>query len=138
MRILIAEDDQASRLTLLKTLERFGHDCVQPETGEQAYELCQLEEMRPDVVICDRVLPDIDGLELCRRVRKLDPDKLIYVMMLIDPADTKSRAAAFEAGADDYLLKPLDLNELEARFLITARTVSLRHQLVEQRLELER
>jgi two-component system chemotaxis response regulator CheY len=133
MRILIAEDDPASKLLVLKSAEKLGHDCVQTENGAQAIEL--LQETRPDVMIGEWSMQGLDGAELCRKVRALSPEKYTYLIVLIDPAQ---RLGALESGADDYLLKPLDRAELEARLAIAGRVSALFRKQHEQNVLLER
>jgi two-component system chemotaxis response regulator CheY len=136
MRILIAEDDQDSRLVLLRSLEKLGYDCVQTENGDQAWEL--FSELKPDVVIADRTMPGVDGAELCRRVRSHDRERYTYFIMLSPRTDAEQRASGVEAGADDWLAKPLDQTEVRSRLALAARFSGLRRQLHDQRGEIER
>lgn len=136
MRILIAEDDHATRLILRKAIEKLGYECVPAEDGEEAWELHQ--QVQPDVVISDWAMRGFDWAELCRRIRAYDEGRYTYVIVLT-ALDDKARAIqALEAGADDYLLKPFDREELEGRLLVARRVTSLQHQLLDQKRELER
>ena len=136
MKILIAEDEPASRLVLKKAIEKLGHECFAAEEGHQAWALFQSREV--DVVISDWLMPGMDGIELCRRVRKYSTPTYPYFIFLTSLTDRDHSLMGFEAGADDYLAKPLNLFDLKARLLVASRVTALHIQLAQQKMELER
>ena len=135
MRILIAEDDPVSRTLLVASLRRWGHDVLATENGAQAFVTL---EANPDVPLCivDRMMPELDGVEFCRRVRERFGD-YVYIILLTAMAQKSDIATGLEAGADDYMTKPFDAGELRARILVGERTVLLKRQLAEKIADLE-
>ena len=136
MRILIAEDDTASRLILEAALAGLGHEVIAATDGEQAWQLFQSEKV--EAIISDREMPRLNGLDLCRRIRESDGGKYIYFIFLTSVHDKDGAAEAIRAGADDYLMKPLNRHELEARLLVASRITKLYRELANQQVELER
>jgi two-component system, cell cycle response regulator len=135
MKILIAEDSPAQRLVLLRAVEALGHECVQAEDGERAWALYQ--EGGFEVLISDWVMPGIEGDELCRRVRS-SPAPYCYLIMLTSLDDKEHVLRGIRAGADDYLAKPLNTDELETRLAAASRVTELHRALASQQDELER
>jgi len=136
MRVLIAEDEATSLLVLQAALEGLGHDCITAKDGLQAWDLLQTTAV--DVVISDWMMPGLDGIELCRRMRAQSRPEYTYFIFLTGNSEKHDVLTGMEAGADDYLLKPLDFDELQIRLLTAARTTTLRAQLATERRELER
>ena len=110
-RILIADDDRAIREALSRALSLEGYDVVQAPDGAQALSL--IESSRPDAAVLDVMMPNVDGLTVCRVLRA--ERNRIPVLMLTARTETPDRVAGLDAGADDYLAKPFDLDELLAR-----------------------
>ncbi len=110
-RVLIADDDRAIRDALTRALGLEGYDVVQASDGNTALSL--IESTQPDVAILDVMMPNIDGLTVCR-VLRAERNRL-PVLMLTARTETPDRVAGLDAGADDYLAKPFDLDELLAR-----------------------
>ena len=110
-RVLIADDDRAIREALTRALGLEGYDVVQAVDGTTA--LALIESAQPDVAILDVMMPNIDGLTVCR-VLRAERNRL-PVLMLTARTETPDRVAGLDAGADDYLAKPFDLEELLAR-----------------------
>jgi two-component system response regulator MprA len=110
-RVLIADDDRAIRDALTRALGLEGYDVVQAVDGNTALSL--IESTQPDVAILDVMMPNIDGLTVCR-VLRAERNRL-PVLMLTARTETPDRVAGLDAGADDYLAKPFDLDELLAR-----------------------
>src|SRR3954462_14893791 len=111
MRILIVDDDRALRDALRRALVLGGYETVPVGSGEEA--LAEVARTEPDAVVLDIGLPDIDGLEVCRRLR--DSGNRVPVLMLTARDAVSDRIDGLDAGADDYLAKPFDVGELKAR-----------------------
>jgi two-component system cell cycle response regulator len=136
MRILIAEDHNATRLILEAAVRSLGHDCVAANDGEEAWRLFQSVDV--DAVISDRMMPGMDGVELCRRIRTHGRATYTYFVFLTGFDEKTEVIHGMEAGADDYLIKPLDADELKMRLLVAARVTSIHRKLSQQSAELER
>jgi two-component system response regulator MprA len=111
MRILIVDDDRSLRDALRRALVLGGYETVSAEGGQEA--LTQLAVAAPDAVVLDVGLPDVDGLEVCRRLRA--SGNRVPVLMLTARDAIADRIDGLDAGADDYLVKPFDVGELKAR-----------------------
>src|SRR5712691_9004150 len=136
MRILIAEDDNASRLILEAALSQLGHEIISAIDGEQAWQMFQSEKV--EAIISDREMPGLNGVDLCRRIRESKSGKYVYFIFLTSINDEGGVTEAIRIGADDYLMKPLNRNELEARLMVASRITMLYRELANQRAELER
>jgi two-component system, OmpR family, response regulator MprA len=111
MRILVVEDDRAVREAVRRALTLAGYEVQSAEDGEQAIEM--VVQNVPDAVVLDIGLPGIDGLEVCRRLRLLGNRVAILILTARDVVS--DRIDGLDAGADDYLVKPFDVDELKAR-----------------------
>ncbi|MDQ2895960.1 MAG: response regulator transcription factor [Actinomycetota bacterium] len=111
MRLLVVDDDHGLREVLRRALTLFGYEVVLAGTGVQA--LSEISDSAPDAVVLDVGLPDVDGLEVCRRLRR-EGNRLPVLMLTAREAIT-DRLGGLDAGADDYLIKPFDIDELKAR-----------------------
>lgn len=121
----------------MKIVEKFGHECVEAKNGEKAWDLLQsMPEV--DVIISDWMMPGIDGPELCRRVREKNNPCYTFFIFLTALGGREHLLEGMQAGADDYLSKPLDREQLQARLIAASRVNSLHRQLSEQNAELER
>jgi diguanylate cyclase (GGDEF)-like protein len=136
MRILVAEDDVISRRILLASLRQWGHEVVIAENGDEAWSILQ-DEDAPSVAILDWMMPGLDGIEICRRVRKGFPEKSIYIILLTAISRKEGLVEGLEAGADDYVTKPFDRHELRVRLQAAARIVELQASLRQRVCELE-
>lgn len=136
MRILIAEDDAVSRIILQAAVAQFGHDCLVAEDGAQAWDLFRGSDV--DVVISDRRMPGMDGIELCRRIRQAPQRRYTYFIFLTALGEQQQLLAGIAMGADDYLTKPLNHDDLRLRLIVAARITALHQQLAEQQIDLER
>ncbi len=135
MRILVADDEPTSRLIAEVTLRTLGHECETVTDGAEAWDA--FLSGQPDVVISDWLMPGMSGLELCKRIRNHKPGGYTYFILVTGQGGRKQIVEGMKAGADDYLLKPLDSDDLEARLIAAARVTALDRLLTEQRLELE-
>ncbi len=111
--VLIVEDEPAQVELLHYNLEREGFRTVSATTGEQA--LLRIEEDRPDLVILDWMLPDISGLEVCRRLKERRETRRLPVIMLTARGEEADRVRGLDSGADDYVVKPYSPSEIAAR-----------------------
>jgi two-component system, cell cycle response regulator len=139
MKILIAEDDGVSMLILKSAVERLGHTAICAKEGLSAHEAHA--QQAPDVVISDWLMPGVDGIELCRRIRRQEghAGSAYTYFIFMTALDGKHHfLEGMQAGADDYLTKPIDMDELAARLFAAARVTSLHRTLHEQNAELER
>ncbi len=132
MRILIADDELMSRKLLQKTLERAGYEVTAVENGRVAADqLCPANG--PRLALLDWVMPELDGLGVCREVRKRKEQSYVYMILLTSKESKEDVVAGLESGADDYLTKPFDPEELKARLRTGLRILSLEDRLVEAR-----
>jgi phosphoserine phosphatase RsbU/P len=136
MRILIAEDDRVSRHVLLSMLVKWGYDVVAAENGLQALEELQKPDA-PLVALLDWMMPGLDGFEVVKRARRTAALRPHYFILLTARAAKEDMIAALEAGADDYVTKPFDQNELRARLHVGLRVVDLQQRLADRVLALE-
>lgn len=119
MRVLIVEDDTVSRLVLQGALGQLGHECLVAEDGQQGWEIFQCTLV--DVVISDWVMPNMNGIELCRHVRTLTDRPYTYFIFLTSRGGQERLDEGLLAGTDDYLLKPLNPDDLKARLIVAER-----------------
>ena len=124
MRVLIADDDRMSTLMLQATLERWGFDVVAVHDGNAAWDAVQ-QQPAPSLAIVDWMMPGIDGVELCRRIRSADLRSYVYVILLTSRVSRQDLISGLDAGADDYLTKPFDPDELRARIRVGQRMLDL-------------
>ena len=136
MRVLIADDDCVATAILKRTLEGWGQEVVVANDGSQAW--ASLERDREiSLAILDWMMPGLEGPELCRRIR-LDPARAhLYVLLLTMRESHADLVAGLDAGADDYLIKPLNLEEFRVRFKAGLRVVTLQERLSDRVKELE-
>ncbi len=136
MRILVAEDSALERRLLQVAIEHLGHECVLAPDGLAAWEL--FAEAGADVVVSDWLMPGLDGLELCQRVRNHPAPSYTYFIFLTALSEREHVLEAMTAGADDYLVKPLDPYQLRMRLIAAARVTELHRRLRESERELGR
>ncbi|MBN2426912.1 MAG: response regulator transcription factor [Deltaproteobacteria bacterium] len=136
IKILIADDDAATRLIYQKILVKWGYSVVSVSNGTEAWDALQQQDA-PKVVLLDWEMPGLDGLEVCRRVRQLRSSTPIYVIMLTGRNTPEDTVEGFNAGADDYIAKPFDTQELQARIRVAERMVTIQLDLAEKIEDLE-
>jgi len=120
MKILAVEDDAVSRSVLCRSLERLGHEVIESKDGEEAWRAWLKE--KPRVVVSDWLMPKLDGLKLCRRLRQQQAQEYLYFILLTGTgASGKNRRVAADAGVDDFLTKPVNLSELWMRLRVAER-----------------
>ncbi len=146
MRILVVDDEPVNRLVLTRWLTQWGHDVVTAHDGTEAWESIQAAPFR--MVITDWVMPEMDGLELTRRIRASPFGGYCYVLLVTARSGTASLVEGMAAGADDFMAKPFDVEELRARVRsgervlqlesdLAAQNERLRHAYASARLDLE-
>src|SRR5688572_3238274 len=135
MRILIAEDERITRMTLARQLQAWGHDVTSAEDGRHAWEQFSDGETF-DIAITDWEMPGVSGLELVRRIRETPRELYTYVIMLTSRSEKADIVSGIEAGADDFVSKPFDREELRVRLLAGERVVRLERTLTHQNAEL--
>ena len=123
MRILIADDDPDARVLLRAGLEKLGHEVREAPDGLQAWALYREEDLR--ILILDWMMPGLDGPELCERIRALNRTPYTYILMLTSLEGRGRYLKAMRAGADDFINKPPDLEELQARLEVADRILAL-------------
>lgn len=135
MHILIAEDDATSRMMLVAMLKKFGHDVTDTFNGQAALDALQASDA-PRLAILDWMMPELDGVEVVRRLRTGFKGRQPYVIMLTTKGEKEDIIAGLEAGADDYLTKPFHPAELRARVEVGRRLIEAQDQLALQVCEL--
>lgn len=136
MRVVIAEDDAVSRRILETLLSKWGYEVTTTLDGEAAWNTLQ-EPGAPSLAILDIMMPGIDGLELCRRVRLIPTSVPPYIILLTANNAVSEIVKGIEAGADDYLTKPYDRDELRVRLQVGVRIIELQTKLAERVRQLE-
>jgi sigma-B regulation protein RsbU (phosphoserine phosphatase) len=135
-RVLIAEDHYVSRHLLERNLMNWGFSVVTAEDGVSALSILESENA-PSLAIIDWMMPKMDGLEVCARVRQQVGRPYVYLVLLTAKSQKEEIAAGLEAGADDYVIKPFDPDELRARLTVGQRVVGLERQLAKKVDDLE-
>jgi diguanylate cyclase (GGDEF)-like protein len=134
-RVLIVEDDPMFRKILCRWLESWGYQVTLAEDGGQAWEM--LQEIRaPHILILDWIMPKMNGIDLCRLVRERANSPYQYILLVTAKDDKQDLVRGLEAGADDYLSKPFDRNELRARLRTGRRILTLQDEQLKAREEL--
>jgi phosphoserine phosphatase RsbU/P len=131
MKVLIAEDELTSRAMLRAALSKMGYECIVAADGRDAWEVMQHPDA-PQLAILDWMMPEIDGLELCRKLRSQERDNPLYIIILTSKAERGDIVKGLDAGADDYIAKPYDFNELNARVNVGKRILELQVKLNER------
>jgi sigma-B regulation protein RsbU (phosphoserine phosphatase) len=129
MEILIAEDEQTTRMRLQRNLEKLGYQPTVAENGAEAWKMFQEGDF--SLVLTDWMMPEMDGLELIRKIRESEKAGYTYVIMLTAKSETSEIVEGMEAGADDFVTKPFDRNELRVRVRAGERIVRLERSLAD-------
>jgi diguanylate cyclase (GGDEF)-like protein len=132
MKILIADDDIISSRVLEGFLKKWGYEVRVTADGEEAWQALQ-EEDAPQMAILDWMMPRVDGVEVCRRLRQRGPEPYVYALLLTAKGQKQDVVEGIEAGADDYLTKPFDPGELQARLRAGRRILALQGALISAR-----
>lgn len=132
MKILLADDDHVSRRLMERMLQSNGYDVVTAEDGRQAMDELSHEDS-PRLALLDWMMPELDGLSVCREIRARSDKSYVYILLLTARESADDIVAGLKAGADDYLTKPCHLAELKARLHAGRRILTLEDKLVESR-----
>jgi phosphoserine phosphatase RsbU/P len=136
MRILVADDDRVGLTILTRAVQLLGHEVVTARDGQDAW--LKLDEATPpSIAIVDWMMPGMTGVELCRRIREDEARSPLYVIMLTARSDRADLVTGIEAGADDYITKPFDPDELRVRLNVGVRIVGLQQRLAARVVELQ-
>jgi sigma-B regulation protein RsbU (phosphoserine phosphatase) len=136
MKILVAEDQSVSRYILVASLHKWGYDVMAVEDGTRAWEALQAEDA-PPLVILDWRMPGLDGIDICRQIRKSPRTRPIYLILLTARRGQQDKILGLQAGADDYITKPFNREELRARVQVGIRVLELQGALAQRVRELE-
>jgi diguanylate cyclase (GGDEF)-like protein len=136
MKVLVADDSAVPRLILERNLTALGHEIASAVDGDEAWALYQ--SFAPDVVLSDWLMPGLDGIELCQRIRRDPSDRYTYFVLLTAMTEVEHVITAMQAGADDFMVKPLERTALQAALIGARRVTELHEQLRDQRASLER
>ena len=126
MKILVAEDNLVSSLVLSESLKKLGHDVMTAQNGREAWDLFTSQEI--SMVISDWMMPEMDGLELCRRIRSENRFRYTYFLLLTALSGKANYLEGMKAGADDFVVKPFDMEELAARLRVGERILNLQQE----------
>ncbi|MDP6359683.1 MAG: response regulator [Planctomycetota bacterium] len=136
MRILLAEDETATRLRLESYLKRWGYEVASAKNGQLAWELFEGSVFQ--MVISDWEMPIVDGIELVQRIRSAKTGSYVYILMLTSRSETSDVVDGMETGADDFLKKPFDRNELRVRLRAGERILELEKSLEARNADLQK
>jgi two-component system chemotaxis response regulator CheY len=137
LKVLVVGDEPMARQALERAVRALGHECRTAPDGAVAFEMHRRE--RADVILSDSTMPNVDGVELCRRTREADGDAdYTYFILMTAPGEREHFLAGMNAGADDYHVKPVDFEELAARLLSAGRVLSLYRRLADINTSLRR
>lgn len=131
-RVLIAEDDAVSRRMLEACLQKWGYEAIGAANGEDAWQILD-RESSPRLAILDWMMPGLDGIQICTRLRDRIDRPYVYVLLLSSKSQKQDMLEGLKAGADDYLAKPFDTEELKARLHVGKRIIQLQDDLIAAR-----
>lgn len=136
MDILVADDTRVTRRLLESYLSKWGHRVIEAENGKEAYDIL-MSDVGPSLAIIDWIMPEMDGIEVCRSVSLQRQDNPPYLIVLTSKDSKEDIVEALDAGAHDYITKPFTPSELRARINVGMRVLSLQRSLSDRVQELE-
>ena len=136
MRVLVADDDPLARRLLEVTLTRSGYEVLAVADGVEAWDVLHGQDS-PTLALLDWMMPGLTGVDVCRKVREATPRGPIYLIVVTSKGQTEDVVNALRTGADDYITKPFEIEELRARLAVGERLVTLQQQLAERVRALE-
>ena len=128
MKLLVAEDDKTSGLILRTVCTKWGYDVAYAEDGQAAWELMQGDDA-PQLMVIDWEMPRMSGIELCQRIRDEFPDNPPYIILLTSRNETQDIIEGLKKGANDYIVKPFNIDELQVRISVGRRVMQLQNEL---------
>jgi len=129
MKFLIVEDEAVSRLLLQRVLQNQGYEVLVAKDGQEGWEIFQKERKDIYLLVVDWMMPVMNGLELCKKIREAETSHYVYIIFLSAKGEKKDIVRGFKAGADDYLTKPFDKEELFSRINVGLRVIRLEQAL---------
>jgi two-component system cell cycle response regulator len=135
VRVLVAEDEPVSRHRLQTFLRKWGYSVQVVADGRAALDALAQPDS-PQLAVLDRMMPQVDGVEVCRTIRRTATEPYIYVILLTSQGEQQEIIEGFESGADDYITKPFEVQELKARLRTGVRILELQEQLISAREQL--
>ncbi|GLO72182.1 fused response regulator/phosphatase [Phaeobacter inhibens] len=129
-RVLVVDDSRLQRRILVASLKKWGFEVVEAESGEAAMEICESDP--PDLILSDWMMPGMNGLEFCRAFRSKSQDNYSYFILLTSKSEKNEVAQGLDAGADDFLTKPVSSDELRARISAGERILRMQRELSEK------
>ncbi len=129
-RVLVVDDSRLQRRILTSSLKKWGFDVVEADSGEAAMQIC--ETAPPDLVLSDWMMPGMSGPDFCRGFRALPSEEYVYFILLTSKSEKNEVAQGLDAGADDFLIKPVNSNELRARIAAGDRILGMQRELSEK------
>ncbi len=136
MRVLVADDDPLARRLLEVTLTRSGYEVLAVADGVEAWDVLHGQDS-PTLALLDWMMPGLTGVDVCRKVREATPRGPIYLIVVTSKGQTEDVVNALRTGADDYITKPFEIEELRARLAVGERLVTLQQQLADRVRALE-
>lgn len=130
MKILIADDGLTSRTMLQAVINKWGHEAITAADGNEAWAIMQ-KDNAPKLLILDWMMPGMNGLEICRKLRSKKTLEAFYIILLTSKSNPQDIAEGLEAGADDYISKPFDNYELRARINVGIRMLECKEEILE-------
>ncbi|MEP1767278.1 MAG: fused response regulator/phosphatase [Sulfitobacter sp.] len=127
--VLVVDDSKLQRKLLTLALKRWGFDVTEAGSGEEALEC--VARQRPDLILSDWMMPGMTGLELCHQCRKMEGEEYLYFILLTSKSEKEEVARGLDSGADDFLTKPVDNNELRARITAGERLIEMQRSMAE-------
>lgn len=136
IKVLIADDDLPTRMLLCAAISQWGYEVIEASDGQQAWEILQ-QKQPPMLLVLDWLMPKLDGVELSARIKQ-ELDFHPYIILLTQLTGTSNIIKALEAGADEFLTKPFNMNELRSRLAVGAKIINYKNKLDEQSEELKK
>lgn len=129
-RVLVVDDSRVQRRILSSSLKRWGYEVLEADSGHAALEICQREQL--DLILSDWMMPVMNGLEFCKKFRKLERDNYGYFILLTSKSEKNEVAHGLDVGADDFLTKPVNASELRARIRAGERIQQMERELTDK------
>jgi response regulator RpfG family c-di-GMP phosphodiesterase len=136
MNILLVDDDDSTLALLEKSIKKWGYDAATAGNGRQAMD--HIDSKHVDIIVSDWLMPEMNGLELCERVRSLNLKRYVYIILISAQDTRRDVVRGLKCGVDDYITKPVNLEELRARIEIGVRVINLEHELNRRFLAIKR